>query len=82
MQGDDALLAGGLGISSIPTIMAFRDGIMLFERAGTVPGQTLDELIGSIKALDMDEVRRKVAESEAEPDPEPEGDSKSESDAS
>jgi thioredoxin 1 len=64
-------LSGGLGISSIPTLMAFRDGILLFERAGAVPGQALDELIASIKALDMDEVRRKVAESENEPDDAP-----------
>jgi thioredoxin 1 len=61
-------LSGGLGITSIPTLMAFRDGILLFERAGAVPGQALDELIASIQALDMDEVRRKVAESESEPD--------------
>jgi thioredoxin 1 len=57
-------LSGGLGITSIPTLMAFRDGILLFERAGAVPGQALDDLITSILALDMDEVRRKVAQSE------------------
>ena len=65
-------LSGGLGIASIPTLMAFRDGILLFERAGAVPGQALDDLISGIQALDMDEVRRKVAESEKDGDDESE----------
>lgn len=61
-------LSGGLGISSIPTLMAFRDGILLFQDAGALPGQALDELIASIKALDMDEVRRKVAAEDGDED--------------
>ena len=51
-------LSGGLGISSIPTLMAFRDGILLFQDAGALPGQ----------ALDMDEVRRKVAAEDGDED--------------
>jgi thioredoxin 1 len=55
-------LAGGFGIRSIPTLMALRDGILVFARPGLVPGGAIDELIEKIRALDMDEVRRQVAE--------------------
>jgi thioredoxin 1 len=58
-------LAGAFGIRSIPTLMAFRDGILLLAQPGVVPGKLLDELIGKVKDLDMDEVRRKLAEEEA-----------------
>jgi thioredoxin 1 len=54
-------LAGALGISSIPTLMAFRDGVLLYAQPGMVPAHFLEELIGRIAALDMDEVRRKIA---------------------
>lgn len=54
-------LAGGLGISSIPTLMIFRDGLLLFAQPGALPGAALEDLIGQAKALDMDEVRRQVA---------------------
>lgn len=55
-------LAGRLGISAIPTLMIYRDGVLLFEDAGALPGRALDDLIAQARALDMDEVRRKVAE--------------------
>jgi thioredoxin 1 len=55
-------LAGEFGIRSIPTIMAFRDGILLFAQPGSLPGDVLDELIGKLREVDMDEVRRRVAE--------------------
>ena len=55
-------LAGEFGIRSIPTIMAFRDGILLFAQPGSLPGEVLDELIGKLREVDMDEVRRRVAE--------------------
>ena len=58
-------LAGGLGISSIPTLMIFRDGILLYREAGALPGNALEDLIGQVEALDMDEVRAKVAEQQA-----------------
>jgi len=54
-------LAGGLGISAIPTLMAFRDGVLLFSQAGVVPGATLDKLIEQIRALDMKIVHAEVA---------------------
>ena len=60
----EQMLAGGLQISSIPTLMAFRDGILVFRQAGALPAPALEELIGAVRALDMDDVRRKVAEQE------------------
>ena len=57
-------LAGGLGISSIPTLMVFRDGILLYREAGALPGNALEDLISQVEAQDMDEVRAKVAEQE------------------
>jgi thioredoxin 1 len=48
---------------SIPTLMAFRDGILVFSRPGALPAATLEDLISQIRALDMDEVRAKVTES-------------------
>jgi thioredoxin 1 len=53
-------LAGTFGIQAIPTLMAFRDGILIFEQAGALPGNALQKLIDEIKALDMAEVRAKV----------------------
>ena len=57
-------LAGEFGIRSIPTIMAFRDGILLFAQPGSLPGEVLDELIGKLREVDMDEVRRRVSEAQ------------------
>ena len=57
-------LAGEFGIRSIPTLMAFREGILLFAQPGMLPGEVLDELIGKLREVDMDEVRRRVAEAE------------------
>ena len=59
-------LAGSFGIRSIPTLMAFRDGVLLFAQPGSLPAEVLDELITKVKAVDMDEVRKKIAELEAE----------------
>ena len=57
-------LAGGFGIRSIPTLMVFRDGILIFEQPGALPAAMLDELIGKVRALDMEDVRKRVAEAE------------------
>ena len=57
---DQPALATTFGIRAIPTLMAFRDGILTFEQAGALPGHALQKLIDEIKALDMAEVRAKV----------------------
>ncbi len=48
-------------IRSIPTLMIFRDGILLFEQAGALPAAALEELISKVRALDMEDVRKQVA---------------------
>lgn len=57
-------LAGALNISSIPTVMAFRDGVLLHGEPGAMPAPMLDDLITQVRNLDMDEVRVKIAEQE------------------
>jgi len=59
-------LAGELQIRSIPTIMVFRDRVMLFNQAGALPPPALEELPGKIKELDMDEIKAQIAEQQAE----------------
>jgi thioredoxin 1 len=59
-------LAGAAGITSIPTLMAFRDGILLYRQPGALPAPSLDELVTSIKAVDMEEIRKEVAAQEAQ----------------
>ena len=54
-------LAGAAGISSIPTLMAFRDGILVFSQPGALPRTALDQVIEGVKGLDMDEVRASIA---------------------
>ena len=59
-------LGQGFGIRSIPTLMAFREGIMVFSQAGALPEAAVKDLLGQIKELDMDDVRTQIAEHEAE----------------
>ncbi len=59
-------LAGQLGISSIPTLMAFRDGILLYSQPGALPASALEQLIEAVRAADMDEVRAEVAKQQAQ----------------
>lgn len=54
-------LAGAFEIRSIPTLMLFRDRVLLFSQAGALPMAALEELVEKAKALDMDEVRREIA---------------------
>lgn len=54
-------LAAAAGIRSIPTLMAFRDGILVFSQPGALPAAALDELLGKVRSLDMDEVRQALA---------------------
>jgi thioredoxin 1 len=55
-------LAGSVGISSIPTLMIFREGVLLFSQPGALPTAALDDLISQVRALDMDVVRKEMAE--------------------
>ena len=54
-------LAGAAKIMSIPTLMAFRDGVLVFSQPGALPEPALEEVIQAVRDLDMDEVRRQVA---------------------
>lgn len=57
-------LAGAAGITSIPTLMAFRDGILLFRQPGALPAPSLEELITAIKSTDMEEIKKEIAAQE------------------
>lgn len=59
-------LAGSMGIMSIPTLMVFRDGILLFAQPGALPADALEALITQAEALDMDEVLAQVEKEERE----------------
>lgn len=59
-------LAAGFRITSIPTLMAFRDGIIVFAQPGALGAPQLEQVIEAVKGLDMDEVRRQIAEQEQE----------------
>jgi thioredoxin len=58
-------LAGALQVRSIPTVMAFRDGVLLFRHSGLVPEEGLSSLIEQLRGLDMDDVRAKIAAQDA-----------------
>jgi thioredoxin 1 len=53
-------LAGAFEIRSIPTLMAFRDGILVFAQPGAMSADTLDRLIAAVRDLDMNDVRRRI----------------------
>lgn len=59
-------LAAAAQITSIPTLMAFRDGILVFTQPGALPAPALDQVIAAVKELDMDDVRRQIAEQQSE----------------
>lgn len=54
-------LAAAASITSIPTLMAFREGVLVFNQAGALPKQSLEQVIEAVKGLDMDEVRAQIA---------------------
>ena len=60
-------LAGYFQISSIPTLMAIRDGVVLYSQAGALPQPALENLVQAVRDVDMDDVRRKIAEGQAGP---------------
>ncbi|MEY4437485.1 MAG: hypothetical protein RL100_949 [Actinomycetota bacterium] len=53
-------LSAEAGISSIPTLMVFRDGVLLFNQAGALPAAALEELIQAVRDLNMDEIRNEI----------------------
>jgi thioredoxin 1 len=59
---DQQELAGAFGIQSIPTLMVFRDQIILYSQPGALPSNYLEDLITQVKEIDMDEVRKELAE--------------------
>ncbi|WP_225752807.1 thioredoxin [Actinotalea sp. Marseille-Q4924] len=61
----EQMLAAQAGISSIPTLMIFREGILLFAQPGALPGNALKDLITQAQGLDMDEVRAELAKADA-----------------
>ena len=59
-------LANAANIRSIPTLMAFRDGILVFAQPGALPASALEQVITAVKELDMDDVKRQIDSAEAE----------------
>ncbi|MEP6798133.1 MAG: thioredoxin [Lapillicoccus sp.] len=57
-------LAASAGITSIPTLMAFRDGILVFSQPGALPATALEQVISDVQALDMEVVRARVTEAQ------------------
>jgi thioredoxin 1 len=66
-----AELAQAFQIRSIPTLMAVRDGVVLYSQAGALPAASLEDLIGQLRAVDMEEVKAQIAAHEAEHGAEP-----------
>jgi thioredoxin 1 len=60
-------LAGMFQIRSIPTLMIFREQIIIFAQPGALPGSALEEIIGKAKDLDMDHVRKEIAAQQSQP---------------
>ena len=59
-------LAGYFNIRAIPTLMGFRDTVILYSQPGALPPNVFTDLIGQVKEIDMEEVHRKIAEAQAE----------------
>ena len=64
---DQQELAGYFNIRSIPTLMVFREQVMLFNQPGALPENALGSLIDQVEALDMDDIRRQIAEDADQP---------------
>jgi thioredoxin 1 len=64
---DQPALTGAAQITSIPTLMAFRDGILVFSQPGALPAAALEQVIEAVRDLDMDDVRAGLAQQEKEP---------------
>lgn len=60
-------LAGSFNIRSIPTLMVFRDRVILFQQAGALPASQLEQVLSRVRSIDMAEVRKEIAERDATP---------------
>jgi thioredoxin 1 len=60
-------LAGAFGIRSIPTLMVFREKVILYREAGALPGNALEQLIAQVRAVDMAKVHQEIAAQQAKP---------------
>ncbi|WP_411701158.1 thioredoxin [Conyzicola sp.] len=58
---DQQALASAAGITSIPTLMAFRDGVLVFSQPGALPAPALGQVIDAVRGLDMDDVHKQIA---------------------
>jgi len=65
-------LAGAAGITSIPTLMAFRDGVLVFSQPGALPAPALNQVIDAVRGLDMEKVHADIAAQRAQAASEPE----------
>lgn len=63
---EEQQLSAAAGITSIPTLMAFREGVLVFSQPGALPAPALEELITAVKGLDMEEVHQQVAAQQAQ----------------
>jgi thioredoxin 1 len=63
---ENQMLTGQLGIEGIPTLMAFREGVLVFNQAGALPASALKQVIDAVKGLDMEEVHAEVAKLQAQ----------------
>lgn len=61
----ETALSQAAQISSIPTLMIFRDGVLLFRQPGALPGNSLDDLISQVQEVNMEDVRKQIAEEAA-----------------
>jgi thioredoxin 1 len=61
----EQVLAGAAQITSIPTLVAFRDGILVFSQPGALPASALEQVIDGLRSLDMDDVRARLAKQSA-----------------
>lgn len=59
-------VSAALGVQSIPTLFLFRDGILLFQNPGVIPGEAIDDVLKQAQELDMEDVRRQIAEAQAQ----------------
>jgi len=66
---DQQALAGAARITSIPTLMAFRDGILVFSQPGALPAAALEQVIQAVRELNMDDVRAELARQESAANP-------------